>query len=119
MRKEVEETKEYVIDMVKYIVAQETPCPLSRFIEKFKRETGYEYVFDQYSAWRHIILDDWIVVAQRDALDLVHATTIYGDPVTVAISVDRIIIKRAEEVLLLPYWMIGKVWAVTNDDLWD
>jgi hypothetical protein len=119
LRKEVEETKEYVIDMVKYIIAEEAPCPLSRFIERFKRETGYEYMFDEYSTWRHVALGGCVVVVQRDALDLVHAKTIDGEPITVAMSVNRIILKTTTEVILLPYWSVGEAWAVTDDDLWD
>jgi len=118
-RKLIDETKEYVIDVINMIAAEEFPCSFQRFLEKFKKETGYEYEMDPYSVVRSLILGEWTIEIQRDALDFVHAN-VNGEPVTIALSVNRIIARNKTGEIMLISMNIGEVWTVTKEDLlWD
>jgi hypothetical protein len=118
-RRLIDETKEYVVEVINMIAAREFPCTLEKFLEEFKKETGgYKYEFDPYSIDRSVVLGEWIVGIQRGALDIVHAY-VDGELITIAFTVDRIIAKNAKGDVILISMKIGEVWTVTDEDLFE
>jgi len=119
-RKKLIETKEYVVETINMIAAEEFPCSLQRFIEKFEKETGYKYEFDPYSVYARLVLgEEWTVEVQRGALDIVHAN-VDGELVTIGLSVGRVIVRNQKtgEIILITM-NIGETWIVTDEDLFE
>jgi hypothetical protein len=121
-RKALEETREYVIDTLLDIAGSCLPCPLERFIEEFRKETGFGYEFDPYSVWERIELGDWALEIQEEPLDFIHAKTADGEDITVAVVPRKRILlrnRRTGEAILV-HFDIGESWTVTYEDLrWD
>jgi hypothetical protein len=121
-RKALEETREYVVETLLDIAERELPCPLSRFVEEFRRETGFGYEFDQYGVLERVELGEWALEIQREPLDLIHARTADGEPVTVAVVPRKRILLRNRKTgeAILVHFDVGESWTVSDEDLrWD